>query len=156
MKLLILGLIFASISYMGFQYGSKYKEKESFYNEFSKFLINLKSQINFLKLDLISIFKNYKTKDKNLTILLKNFENNLTEETTVNLTILNEDENLEISTFLKGLGKTDCLTQNDFIEKHIEIFNKKLKEKKELNIKYGNMYKKLGVLIAFLVCIVLI
>jgi len=156
MKFLLLGLIFGSISYIGFQYGNSYKLKENFYNEFSNFLLYLKSQISFLKIDLISIFKGYKTKDKNLNILLTNFEKNLLEDKNVNLSILKDEENLEITNFFKNLGKSDCLTQNEILERQIEIFNKKLKESKDANLKYGNMYKKLGVLLAFFVCIVLI
>ena len=68
MKLLFLGLIFVSISYIGFQYGHGYKIKENFYNEFANFLIFLKSQIGFLKTDLISIFKNYETKNKSFNL----------------------------------------------------------------------------------------
>lgn len=156
MKFLFLGLIFASISYIGFQYGNSYKEKVNFYNEFSNFLLYLKSQISFLKVDLLSIFKEFKTKDKNLRILLNNFRENLLNDKIINLSILKEDENLEIFNFFKGLGKSDCFSQNDFIERQIEIFEKKLKECKEANLKYGNMYKKLGVLLAFFICIVLI
>ena len=136
MKLLFLGLIFVSISYIGFQYGHGYKIKENFYNEFANFLIFLKSQIGFLKTDLISIFKNYETKNKNLKILLNNFEINLLENQSINLSILTQEENLEILNFLKSLGKSDCLTQEEFLERQIEIFNKKLKESKETNLRY--------------------
>jgi len=156
MKWLFLGLIFGSISYIGFQYGNSYKEKENFYNEFSNFILFLKSQITFLKVDLLSIFKGYKTKDKNLNILIKNFEKNLTENKKIKLNILKEEENLEINNFFQGLGKTDCLTQDEFLERQIETFNKKLKESKDANLRYGNMYKKLGILLAFFVCIVFI
>jgi len=41
MKLLILGLIFASISFIGYKFGDTYKEKEAFYKEFLSFLLYL-------------------------------------------------------------------------------------------------------------------
>lgn len=156
MKFLFLGLIFGSISYIGFQYGNSYKEKENFYNEFSKFLLYLKSQITFLKIDLFTIFKAFETKDKNLKFLLKNIESNLKENKKIKINILTLEENLALNDFFNNLGKSDCITQEEFISHQIDFFEAKLKESKDANLRYGNMYKKLGVLAAFLVCIVLI
>lgn len=158
MKLLILGLIFGSISYIGYKYGDSYKIKQNFYNEFLNFLIHLKSQINFLKMNLLEIIDNYQTKDKNLKKILNDFKENILNdnEININLSILTNEEKLEFQTFFNGLGKSDLLSQNEFIEKNIEIFEKKLEQKRALNLKYGVMYKKLGILFAFFICIVLI
>lgn len=158
MKFLILGLIFGSISYIGFRFGNGYKEKERFYNEFLKFLMHFKTQINFLKTDLLQIINSYKSKDKNFNILLSSYEKNIINEIEykIDLNILNEEEKNEFLTFFNGVGKSDLYSQIELLDKYIEMFKDKLEQKRKLNLKYGVMYKKLGVLLAFLICIVLI
>ena len=156
MKFVILGLIFSSISFLGFKMGNKYYEKEKFYNDFYNFIIFTKNQIGFLKINIIEILNNYETKNKNLKNLLINYYKFLQGEEYTELNILNKDENLEIFNFLKGIGLNDCLTQNEFFENYLIFFEKKLKEVKTLNLKYGAMYKKLGILLGICVCILLI
>lgn len=158
MKILILGSIFALITYTGFKFGNNYKEKENFYNDFVRFLINLKTQINFLKTDIIQILNNYKTNNKNLNKLLLDYKNSIVndKEFKIELNILTEDEKVEILTFFNTFGKSDLYTQIDLLEKYNKFFEDKLEEKRKLNVKYGVMYKKLGILLGLLVCIVLI
>jgi len=156
MKILILGLIFASISLLGFRVGNKYSEKEKFYNEFYNFLMYIKNQIGFFKTNILEILKEYETKNKNLKKLIENYITFLNTENYEELNILTKNENEEIIKFLKGLGLNDCFTQNEFLENYQSFFEKKLNDCKALNLKYGAMYKKLGVLIAIFVCILII
>lgn len=156
MKFLILGSIFSLVTYIGFKFGNRYKEKVDFYNDFSIFLLYLKSQISFLKVDLITIFNQYECKNNHFKNLICNLSDDFNSYRNINVEILKEDENLQIRRFFEGLGKNDCLTEEDYIKRQIEIFNKKLNDAKDLNLKYGNMYKKLSILLGIFVCIVLI
>lgn len=158
MKFLILGLIFGSISYMGFKIGDSYKSKQNFYSEFINFLLYLKSQINFLKTDILQVIENYKTKDKNLNKLLLELKSAIKNQDIekLNLDFLHNDEKQEFNNLFNCLGKSDLYNELEFLDKNIEIFNQLLEQKKSLNIKYGVMYKKLGILFAFFICIVLI
>ena len=87
---------------------------------------------------------------------MKNYLDFLNGNEYVDLNILQKDENEKIFKFLQGVGLNDCLTQNDFFENYIVLFEKKLNEIKSLNLKYGAMYKKLGILLGIFVCILLI
>ena len=156
MKFVLLGLIFGSISYIGVKLGNTYKEKERFYNDFASFLLYLKTEIGFFKTNIIEIINKYETKNKNLKLLLTNYSKFLDGKDFELLEMLSKEENEEIAGFFKGIGLNDCFTQEDFIEKNILAFNQKLDDCKKLNLKYGVLYKKLGVLFAIFVCIVLI
>ena len=156
MKTLILGLIFASISFMGYKVGDRYRQKEKFYYEFKTFLIYLKSEIGFFKKDIVQIVENYQTKNKNLCLLLNNFGEFLNGEKAKNLDILSLEENLNLHKFFEGLGKSDCDSQKEYIEKNLEIFEIVLNDAKQKNQKQGNMLKKLSILVGILVCIILI
>lgn len=155
MKLMILGLIFGSISCLGYLFGTKYKEKVKFYTEFYNLIVYIKNQIGFFKTDIIQILESFSTKNKNILLLIENYKNYLLTGQIQNLNILTKQENEEIYTFLKGVGANDCFTQNDFLEKYISNFKEKLNEAKNLYLKYGVLYKKLGVLLAIFVCIVI-
>lgn len=156
MKIIILGVIFALISLIGFKIGGKFKEKEKFYAEFLKFLLNLSTQVSFFKTNLIEVANNFKTNNNNMQVFLQQFKDKLTENKNINLNNLSEDENREINDFVLRLGNTDCFSEENYLQKYNEIFKQKYNDSVALNLKYGVLYKKLGVLVAFFVCIVLI
>lgn len=156
MKIVILGLIFACISCLGYKLGDKYKQKEKFYYEFKNFLIYLKSEIGFFKKDIVQIVENYQTKNRHFKAFLNNFVGTLNGANAENLGILSTDENLNLQKFFEGLGKSDCESQKEYIEKNIEIFDIVLSDAKQKNLKQGNMLKKLSILVGILVCIILI
>ena len=156
MKFVLLGIIFASICSLGFKFSGTYKQKERFYQDFYSFLLYVKSQIFFLKTSLIEILEDYKTDNKDLKFLLNNFKNSLSQNCDFKLDILSDDENLEIKNFLNGLGKNDCFSQNDYLENNLDFFNKKFIESQSQNLKYGAVYKKLGIIFAFFIVILLI
>ena len=156
MKSLILGLIFGSICVLGFNIGNKFKKKEKFYYEFKNFLIYLKSEIGFFERDIVEIVDNYKTKNTDLTELLLNYKNSLQDKEFVDLNLISKEENNKLKDFFKGLGKSDCESQKEYIDKNLEIFDSLLKQAKLNNDKQGSMYKKLSILVAILVCIIII
>ena len=156
MKILILGLIFGSISFLGFKIGNVFKEKEVFYYDFKNFLIYLKSEIGFFRRDIVEIIEAYQTKNKNITMLLGNFKQSLNGENFQKINILSDSENAKIEEFFKGVGVSDCDSQKEYIEKNIEIFSKSYEDAKQQNLKQGIMYKKLSILVGILVCIILI
>lgn len=156
MKYALLGLIFGLISYLGYKFGDSYKEKEKFYAEFNNLIIYIKNQISFYKTDIIQILNKFNSTNKDINLLIKNYQNYLNGKNYEFLNILTKEENQEILNFLKGVGLNDCLIQNEFLEKNLENFKVKLNDSKNLNLKYGVLYKKLGVLFAIFICIVLI
>lgn len=156
MKALILGLIFLFISLIGFKLGEKYKQKERFYYEFKNFLIYLKSEIGFFEKDIVEIVSTYSSKNQHLSELLNSFKQSLLGEKFEGLKILSEEENFKIIEFLNGLGKSDCESQKEYIEKNLEIFTNFYVEAKDKNLKQGTMCKKLSILVGVLVCILLI
>ena len=156
MKSLILGLIFVSISYLGFKVGDRFKKKEKFYYDFKNFLIYLKNEIGFFEKDILEIVSSYETKNSNLKLLLENYQASLNEKPFEELKILSKEENLKIIDFFNGVGASDCESQKEYIEKNLEIFNSCFEQAKLKNEKQGSMYKKLSILLGLLVCIVLI
>src|SRR5574344_2008524 len=99
MKSLILGLIFVSISYLGFKVGDRFKKKEKFYYDFKNFLIYLKNEIGFFEKDILEIVSSYETKNSNLKLLLENYQASLNEKPFEELKILSKEENLKIIDF---------------------------------------------------------
>lgn len=156
MKILLLGLIFGSISYIGYKLGDSYRQKEVFYNEFNKLIIYIKNQISFFKTNILEILDNYDTKNLYINKIIRNYKNFLENNQFYELDILSKNENEDIYNFLKGIGKNDCFTQNEFLSKNLDFFNNKLEECKQLNLKHGVLYKKLGVLLGIFVCLILI
>ncbi|MGN1208253.1 MAG: stage III sporulation protein AB [Christensenellales bacterium] len=156
MKIAILGLIFASVSFLGFRIGGKFKEKEKFYYDFKNFLIYLKSEIGFFKKDIVEIVDNFSTKNFHLNELLQNYKQSLIDKKFNKINILNDEENDKLKKFFDGIGVSDCDSQTEYVEKNLEIFGKKYEEAKIENLKKGNMYKKLSILIGILICVVLV
>jgi len=157
MKIVLMVVLISSFSYLGFQIGGLYLAKEKFYSELIGFITHLISEISFLKTDLMGISTNFKSTNKHFNLFLNNLKNKiLFEKDYENITILNEQENLEIKNFINSLGKNDALNECEIIKSFLENFKLKLNDSREGNKKYGIMYKKLGVLVGILVCIVLI
>lgn len=156
MKLILIFIISGLICYIGFKIGGQYWQKQNFYENFCKFLIYLKAEIGFLKSDLIQILSNYSTNDYNLKKLLNNYIQFLQKNEYVDLQILNDDENFELMEFIQNISKSDCYSIENIIEKYQAIFNKKLENSKQNYLKSGVLYKKLSILLAIFVCIVLL
>ena len=136
--------------------GSKYNKRQKFYSNFVRFLLYLKSEIGFFKTNLIEIISNYNSHDEIFDMFMQQIHKKLLLNESVFVEILTKDENYEIERFIENLGKGDCFTREEYLSKNIEYFENKLLDVKNLNKKYGNLYKKLGILLALFVCIVLI
>ena len=156
MKTLILVLIFLSVSGVGFVIGDRYKQKEKFYYDFKNFLVYLKSEIGFFEKNVVDILNGYQTKNENLKLLFQKFNESLNGFEFNGLNILSSEENFKLIEFFKGIGKSDCESQKEYIEKNLEIFTKIYEDAKLDNQKKGNMFKKLSILAGLLICIVLI
>lgn len=156
MKLVILGLIFSSICFTGFKFSNSFKEKERFYYEFCSFLLFLKGEISFLKSNILEILEKFNSKNENLNKVIINYKNYLKTEEYVFISLLSNEENLQIKHFFERLGQNDCFNQNEYIETNLAVFQKKYEDAKNANLKYGAMYKKLSIILAIFICIILI
>lgn len=156
MKFALLATISGLICYIGFKMSSSYWQKQMFYDNFCKFLIFLKGEIGFLKSDLIQILSNYQSSDKNLKTLFKNYIEFLKSGSYQSIQILTDEENIELQNFIHTISKSDCYLIDGVIEKYQEIFAKKLEECKLSYQKSGVLYKKLSIILAIFICIVLI
>ena len=155
MKIILIAILFSSVSFLGFQISKVYSNKERFYLELNNFVNYLISEISFLKTDLVKISENYNCTNSVFSEFLNNLKNKLLFETEYkNIDLLNENENLIIKNFVDNLGKNDSATECDKLKNYLENFKQKLSETREQNKKYGSMIKKLGALGGILLCII--
>ena len=163
-KILCLSMMFGLFGYVGLSLGKNYTEKANFLNDIIFFIRNIKSEIAFLKTDLIKICENYECKSKLKNVLEKylNLLKNNEEISAENLfkifdeNILTENENRILIELFSSLGKLNMEEQlnklNAFENLFIPIYENQVKN----NSKYVPLCNKMGFLMGALVCIVLI
>ncbi len=155
MKILLFILILAGLTFIGYCFSKKYKDRIAFYKEFNMFCNVLENQISFTKNSISSIagkyYPAYKSKFKKvLSDVLIN--KNKYEK----LDILNEQENNYAENFFNSLGKLDVKGEILNIKNNKSEITEKINECTQDDIKYGNLGIKLGFILGLLICIILI
>lgn len=164
-KIVLLASIFVSTTYLGFQSSMVFSNKTKFYQELLEFTKNIKSEISFLKTNIVDLFSKYKYSSKleniknEICAFFKNDKKLTTDDVKGVLSkniLFNDDEiNVIAQMFceLGNLGYTEQIERLDYYINHYEIELKKSSDKADKMIPFC---KKMGCLIGLLVCIVLI
>ena len=159
-KIICLILLFILIVYVGYGILSYYKKRRQFYEDLINFVNYLNTEIAFLKTDLISLVENNCDKyHREMNCALQNYLKILKYGKGVvqnKISILKDDENLELDNFFNSLGKTNLQEQQVCIAHYKERFSQqKLATEQEID-KKGSVYFKLCIVLGLGVCIVLI
>ena len=164
-KFMLMGVLFAYSGYLGIMISNVYDEKEQFFNELIDLLNNIKSEISFLKTDIISILKKYKYKSKlenvksQIVIILENGDE-LNHELIINIIskniIIEQNDLNQISQMFCELGNLGYMEQIERLEYYINLFKNSSKRAKDRAVKMKPFCKKMGFIMGLLVCIVLI
>ena len=164
-KILLLFMLFGSISYIGFESSKIYKSKENFFCDLLSFTKSIKTEISFLKTDILEMInKNkYESKFNDFLIEYKNAlkndkslsKSNITE-ILKNIIDLKDDEIESISQMFFELGNIGYNEQLERLEYYIETYINFYNQSNENSKKMMPLCKKMGILTGILVCIVLI
>ena len=164
-KIILLFTLLGITTYLGFQTSKVFITKENFFCDLLHFTKNIKAEISFMKTDIISIlnrnqyqskFGEFLTKYK----LLLNDKKQYSKEKITN--IINDVINLKnnqseaISQMFFEMGNIGYYEQIERLEYYVEIFKEFYEESRESSLKMIPLCKKMGILIGFLVCIILI
>lgn len=155
MKIFLFILVLIGLTFVGYCFSKRFKDKLVFYKDLGSFCDNLTNQITFTKNSLsqivISSYESYSSKLKstlhNYFIQKKPYEN---------VDILSEKENMFVKNFFQSLGKFDSVGEIANIANYKQEIKRSINEAHEQEIKYGTLGTKLGFIFGLLVCIVLI
>lgn len=163
-KIILLASIFVSTTYLGFQSSAIFSNKTKFYQELLEFTKNIKSEISFLKTNILDLFSKYKystklEKIKNQIYLAYKTNQSLSFENIKELVShelsFDEAEINQISQMFYELGNLGYMEQIERLDYYINHYEIELKKSKDRADKMIPFCKKMGSLIGLLVCIVL-
>lgn len=153
MKIFILSIVALCVFYLGYLISKFLLKQYQIYGELVKFCELLINQIKFTKNPVKKIVSD------NINMFNSEFKNILTDyfindkKNVKTIYLISSDED-EILKFFNSIGKLDVLGEVCNIENNKTLFNLKFNEKKEKNIKYGTLSKKLGALFGILLFII--
>ena len=148
-------LVLLGLTFIGYSYSKKFKQKLSFYKDLNNFCNVLENQIKFSKNTLTKIVVS------NTQIYGADFNQMLTNYFTLhkpfeNLLFLNERENAFIANFLNSLGKLDASGEVNNIKNYNSEVIRQLEGANDEYQKFGTMVTKLEIIAGLLICVLLI
>ncbi len=164
-KIAILISLFLASTYLGFQTATVYDEKLKFYQDCTKFLKNIKSEISFFKTDLISMFDKFKFQSKFETLknsikdlYIQNKEFNIQDIKNIidKTIIIDDDEKNKLAQMFFEIGKIGYYEQLEKISYYIQAFDEIESRVEQKKNKMMPFCKKMGAIIGVLLCIILI
>lgn len=164
-KIVLLMLLFGACGVLGINFGNVFNDKYLFYKELLDFCKSLKTDISFLKTDIISIIEknNYKSKLSDILVDVKNLmqKNTILQKNDI-LSVLekyhfltDQDKNCLVSIFCE-IGTFGYEEELSKIEYNITTVDGILNDFKQNKLKFAGLSKKMGFLVGLLVCIALI
>jgi len=162
MKYLLILVVFALCTYIGYIFSVKYNKRKKFFNALIGFADKLSLEINYSRERLKVLIENFDSKQKKCLLGVdESFLNYLDKKEELSqenmfkkATILKNDEKDAVMLFFKTLGRSDVENQTkeigSFVTRFSEIKNLCDQEQK----KYGSLSLKLGI-IAGLFCAVI-
>lgn len=161
MKIIFLLIIIAGFSYIGYGFSSFYKVRLRFFKDFLNFLEFCQTQITFYHNKIDEIFLEFSQQNqcgKELTKFLQKVKNQFTlnQNISVELFLLNPNEQKLLTNFFNNLGKTSTDKQNELIEfnkSQIKLISNDCEEKAQ---KFSPLATKLGFLLGLAMAICLI
>lgn len=164
-KILILVSLFGMSGLLGFESAKVYSKKIRFFEDIVDFTKNIKTEISFLKTDMISLFSkyNYKSNLHSINEQIMSFQKNgevLSYEKIKNIVSnsisLDEEKINVISKMYYELGTLGYVEQLERLEYYINQFEAMKSASIDRANKMIPFCKKMGFLIGSLVCIILI
>lgn len=162
MKFLMIIVLIALCTYVGFGFSKYYVQRYIFFKEFREFLNKFNLKINFSKDKLQDVVKNHNSKNKNIISLLNNFleglENKkLTKENLLkHIKILKDEEKDIIFNFFSQVGHFDLLGQTRQIENYNKLFEDIEKTAEIEKNKFSPLFIKLGLIIGVVISLILL
>lgn len=126
--------------------GNKYKKRRNFFNDFLSFSQALCTDITFLQKPLPQILNGFNCKS-DFNRCLRDFGDNIENPDDINLSVYNylkQDEKNLLINFFCSLGKSDCETQLEIINKSAAQAETIYKDCTAEQKKYVPLYAKLG------------
>ncbi|MBR2871434.1 MAG: hypothetical protein IKB98_08720 [Clostridia bacterium] len=139
-------------TFIGYKMSEKYVKRKCFYNDLFAFNQVLKTEVSFSHNSIKKIIKERKT---NVVTDYLN-EAILKENTNLNVSFLNEEENAFLQSYVKSIGKSDRESQLEILSVYEMKIKKKLDFADEEFKKYKKLYPKLGFLIGLIILVVLL
>lgn len=162
--ILLIGLFYTS-GYLGISIGGIYKNKINFYQDLLSFCKKIKTEISFLKTDVLSLVK-YTDYNSKFADILNDYQkliesNSIISEVEIKnilykYSFLNNDDIKCLSQFFLQLGQVGYQEQLQNIEYSIETIDDIFEQYKQKNNKMVTLCNKMGFMFGLLVCIVLI
>ena len=147
-----LGFIF--IAYLGFYYTGKVKKEKEELSALIRFNKNLILNLQYKKQNLIEFINSYQ--DEDILEILKNFKKNIKTGKKFQLNFKDVNLKREVENYFKNLGKSDSISQLEFVQSYQVIFENKYTEFCENANKKISLYPKLGLLFGGILFIVLL
>lgn len=164
-KYLLLFGIFGLTTFLGFEFSKTYTKKTHFYNDILTFCKVLKSEISFLKTDILTIISRERYESdlsKILTQISSKMEssNGLNKEDIQQIltkySFLSSKDNELLCGLFCNLGRLSYQEQIAELEYYIACFDEESSKQQEKSIKMAPLCKKMGILIGITICILLI
>lgn len=162
MKYLLILLIFALCTYIGFLFSTKYTKRKKFFTALIAFADKLSLEINFSRERLKVLIENFDSKEKKCLLgvdeaflgYLEKKEELSAETMFKKAGVLKNDEKDAVLLFFKTLGRSDVENQTKEISSFVSRFTETKNACDIEQKKYGSLSLKLGI-IAGLFCAVI-
>ncbi len=160
-KYVAIGVLFASVCYVGGEIKRIYYKKYKYLDRLNAFLVRLSSEIETNKTPIIEILNSEIESGGAIVDTLNKYKDTITsrkesESVAPNNIFLTKIEKEKIEDFFRSLGSFDYDSELTFIRKTESEFGEMLKRAKEDKIKKGDLSFKLSVMLAFAVTLLLI
>jgi len=155
MRVFLFIVILVGLTYLGWLFTKKYKDRLVFYKDMITFCNILSNQIKFSKNNLSTIVQAHLNSfSPKFKITVENLF--IKKEQYAKIEMFTEEENVAIKTFFNGLGKYDVEGEVNNIKNHKSQIENHFNNAQEQYKKFGPLGTKLGFITGLLICIILI
>ena len=149
--LLIVGILTTSVC-VGVVINNYFSMRVKIYKSIISIIQAVKSEIQFLKTDKISLLKNQDASNS----LVKEFIDDYISLGEGNITCLKPNENSEINRLFDSIGKSDVNGEINNLQYYESLILKNYHDSEDKFVKYGSFSIKMAILFGALIVIILI
>lgn len=140
------------LTYLGYYFSAKYRERKRFFQSWTSFHKTFLSEIQFTRRPIDEILENFSDKGEFFQVLRNYLQTRKAEE----VKILTSEENALLEEYCGYLGKTDAFGQNGYFSSVSAPLAEKTKKSEEEAKKYTDLFVKLGFLAGLVLVIILV
>lgn len=140
--------------YLGFNFSSKVKKEKRLLKSLIRFNKSILINFEYEKKSILEFVKGYK--DKELNELIAQFSSQLKKGREISISIQDKSIKKEVDYYLSNLGKSDSVSQIEFVKGYEKIFQNYYEEFCQNGNKKIALYPKLGFLVGGIVFIMLL